>query len=122
MEAFLQAVCGAEGRSLLDRAVPGASAEATANAEAFFSAELPAVLGWQFGTFDAASVRAPALNVSGTGSEPRFSESAAIIQHLFPDAAQVSIPATHLMMGEAPLETARLLEEFWRTVSTSRRP
>ena len=122
MESFLQAVCGAAGRSLLDRAVPAASAEAAANAEAFFSAELPAVIEWQFGAVDAASMQAPVLNMTGTESEPRFSESAAIIRHLMPDAAHVSIPATHLMMAEAPQQTARHLESFWRALRTEPAP
>ncbi len=115
MEGFLQAVCSATGRALLDRAVPVAADEAFANAEAFFGAELPAVIEWRFGRAEASSIDVPILSLSGTESEPRFAESAAIIRRHFPDAAHASIPATHLMMAEAPQQTARHLESFWRS-------
>jgi pimeloyl-ACP methyl ester carboxylesterase len=117
MQAFLQAVCGAAGRERLDEVVPGATAEAVANAKGFFSTEMPAVLDWRFGPADAAAIQVPILNISGTESEPRFAESAAIIRSYFRDAKQAEVPATHLMMAQAPREIASHLESFWRQAS-----
>ena len=122
MEGFLHAVCGAAGKALLERAVPEATMEAAAHAEGFFEAELPAAIEWHFGADDAASIRAPVLNMSGANSEPRFAEAEAIIHEHFPDAPRPSIPATHLMMAEAPREAARHLESFWRGMRTGPAP
>ena len=117
MDGFLRAVCGAAGRSLLDQVVPGATEEAVAHADGFFAAELPAVVEWQFGPAEASSIDVPVLNISGVDSEARFAESSAIIAQYLPAAERASIPATHLMMAQAPNETARHLDSFWRGVA-----
>ncbi len=114
MEVFLDTVCGASGRARLDELLADAAADGREHAAAFFAAELPAVIDWRFRPEDATSIDLPVLNVSGSTSEPRFAESAEIIAAWFPAARHVTIPgATHLLMADAPVETAGHLRSFW---------
>ena len=56
----------------------------------------------------------PILNVIGTETVPRFFQSAAIVQSLFPNAVRVELPgAGHLMMAQEPTAMAIRLAEFW---------
>jgi pimeloyl-ACP methyl ester carboxylesterase len=114
MGAFLQAVTGPGGQDQLDELVPGARAQALAQASAFFATELPAAIRWSFGPADARAVELPVLNLAGDASEARFAASAAIIRDWFPGAVSVTIAgATHLLVAQAPREIAGRLRQFW---------
>ena len=116
-EQFLGVVLGDDARGLLDRFLPGAFDEAVANADQFFEVELPAAARWSFGPDDARLIDQPILNVIGTETVPRFVQSAAIVQSLFPHAVRVELPgAGHLMMAQEP--TARPPD--WRSSGTDR--
>ncbi len=113
-EQFLGVVLGDDPRGLLDRFLPGAFDEAVANADQFFQVELPATAGWSFGQDDARLIEQPILNVIGTDTVPRFVQSAAIVQSLFPNSVRVELPgAGHLMMAQQPTSCATRLAEFW---------
>ena len=113
-EQFLDVVLGEDARSLLDRCLPGAVDEAVANADQFFQVELPAAARWSFGHDDARLIDQPILNVIGTETVPRFVQSAAIVQSLFPHAIRVELSgAGHLMMAQEPRALATRLAEFW---------
>lgn len=115
MRAFLTAVCGAGAEDDLDRAIPGATAEAIAHAEGFFAAELPAVIAYDIASAGVAEITAPVLNLTGALSAPRFAEAASIIEAWFPSATRREIPAaTHLLMAQQPAEVATVLESWWR--------
>ena len=113
-EQFLGVVLGEDARSLLDRFLPGAFDEAVANADQFFQVELPATARWSFGPDDAGLIDQPILNVVGTETVPRFVESAAMVQSLFPHAVRVELSgAGHLLMAQEPTTMATRLAEFW---------
>ncbi len=65
VDAFMKAVAGPAWREVLDRMLPGAFAQAVADADTFFGQELPAVREWTFGTEQAARIHQPALLVMG---------------------------------------------------------
>lgn len=65
VDAFMKAVAGPTWREVLDRMLPGAFAQAVADADTFFGQELPAVREWTFGTEQAARIHQPALLVMG---------------------------------------------------------
>ena len=114
-EQFLGVVLGEDARGLLDRFLPGAFDEAVANADQFFQVELPATAQWSFGPDDARLIDQPILNVIGTETVPRFVQSAAIVQSLFPNAVRVELPgAGHLMMAQEPTTMATRLADFWQ--------
>ena len=114
IEQFLGVVLGDGARSLLDRFLPGAFDEALANADQFFQVELPAAARWSFGRDDARLIGQPIINVIGTATVPRFVQTAAIVQSLFPKAVRVELPgAGHLMMAQQPEAMATRLVDFW---------
>ncbi len=113
-EQFLGVVLGEDARSLLDRFLPGAFDDAVANADQFFRVELPAAAQWSFGDDDARLIDQPILNVIGAETVPRFVQSAATVQSLFPNAVRVELAgAGHLLMAQEPTAMATRLAEFW---------
>ena len=113
-EQFLGVVLGEDARGLLDRFLPGAFNDAVTNADQFFRVELPAAAQWSFGGDDARLIDQPILNVIRAETVPRFVQSAAIVQSLFPNAVRVELPgAGHLMMAQEPTAMATRLAEFW---------
>ena len=111
VDGFLRHVCGDGYRSALERVLPGAFAEALAEADLFFQAEMAAVQQWSFGPSDAEHVTQPVLNVLGAESASRFVEGAALVQSWFPDAERLAVPAAgHLLMVQNPTAVARGLE------------
>ncbi len=119
MGAFLTAVCGEGGSDELERVVPGATAEASTHAPAFFAFELPAVIAYAITAEDVAGIEAPVLNMSGTQSAPRFAAAAAIVQAWFPHAARRAVPgATHLLPAQRADVVAAELVTFWRRISS----
>jgi pimeloyl-ACP methyl ester carboxylesterase len=114
VDGFLRHVCGDGYRAVLDRAIPGAFAEALDEADLFFQAEMPAVQSWTFGPGDAERVTQPVLNVLGAQSAPRFVEGSDLIQSWFPRAQRLSVPdAGHLPMVQNPAGLARSLRGFF---------
>ncbi|MET9210975.1 MULTISPECIES: alpha/beta fold hydrolase [unclassified Nocardia] len=82
-------VSGSGWRDVLDRQLPGAREQATADAGTFFATDLPALLTWTFTAADAARVQAPVLYLGGTASGPWFAEVAELITTWFPRAEAV---------------------------------
>ncbi len=114
VDRFLQTVCGEGYRAALDRALPGAFADAVAHADHFFQAEMPAVQQFSFGPDEARRVHQPVLNVVGESTAPRFVEGAELVQSWFPGAERFTRPgATHLLMVEAPAGMAAGLTDFF---------
>ncbi|MFY9608465.1 MAG: alpha/beta hydrolase [Blastocatellia bacterium] len=68
VDGFLQSVMGPDYRSVLDRVLPGAFAQAVADADTFFRFELPALQQWSFTQTDAGRITQPVLAVLGADS------------------------------------------------------
>jgi pimeloyl-ACP methyl ester carboxylesterase len=65
VDTFMRAVAGPDYRASADRALPGAFEQAVADADTFFSQELPALREWTFGPTEAARIKQPVLLVMG---------------------------------------------------------
>ena len=57
----------------LERALPGAAAQAVADAETWFERELPGQLAWRFGEAEARRITQPVLSVLGADSDALWS-------------------------------------------------
>ena len=114
IDGFLRHVCGDDYRATLQRVVPGAFAEALAEGDLFFQAEMAAVQQFSFGADDASSITLPVLNVVGADSVPRFVEGGALVQSWFPSAERLTIPAAgHLLMIQNPAAVADGLKDYF---------
>jgi 3-oxoadipate enol-lactonase len=115
MHDFLRTVCGDDGATALDAAVPGAVADAEAAATQFFDVELAAVTAWDFDPLGLDRVAVPVLDLLGSASSARFVESAATLQRWLPSAHHHVIDgAGHALMATHPREVASHLQAFWR--------
>ena len=116
VDEFLQARCPGY-RERLDRLVPGAFAQAVADAGTWFETELPAQLAWHFGTAEARQITHPVLSVLGGESErlwDRFGETHRWILDSLPHAEGVILPgATHFPQLEHPRSLAKALAAFF---------
>lgn len=98
-------------RGPLEGALPGAFAQAVADAETWFERELQGQLEWRFVEQDLSRIRQPTLSLVGGGSErlwDRFGETHRTILDRVPDAEGYRLPeATHMLHLETP-ERSRL--------------
>ena len=114
VDGFLQSVAGADYRTHLDPALPGALATSIGRADMFFQAEMPVVQHWTFSPADAQDVSQPVLNVVGELSVPRFAEGADLVQSWFPGAERFVLPeAGHLLMVQNATDLAQCLIQFF---------
>jgi len=112
-DRFLSRLVDPNWRLDLERIVPGTASRVETDAEAFYTADLPALLTWDFGPAHAALVRAPVLLVSGEASEPWFEEEIETIRAWFPTASVVGVPlADHSMAFTHPGVIAAVLADF----------
>jgi pimeloyl-ACP methyl ester carboxylesterase len=97
VDSFLQAVVGPEYRSVLDRMLPGAFAQAAADADTFFRIELPALEQWSFTQADAGRITQPVLAVLGADSHtlwPGWVEVHQLVQAWLPQAEAFVLKGT----------------------------
>ena len=92
-------------RDALEQALPGAFAQAVADAETWFEREVPGLLDWRFGEAEARRVAQPTLAVLGGASEalwPRFGEAQRLLLAWLPRAEGFVLPgATHFLQLES---------------------
>lgn len=104
-------------RAALDRALPGAFAQAVADAGTWFERELPGLLGWHFGEAEARRISQPALSVLGGASDAlwaRFGETHRLLLAWLPHAEGFVLPGvTHFPQLEDPRGLAEVLAAFW---------
>jgi pimeloyl-ACP methyl ester carboxylesterase len=104
-------------RATLDRVLPGALAQAVADAGTWFEAELPAQLAWHFDTAEARQITQPVLGVLGGESEAlwdRFGEVHRWMLAHLPRAEGLVLPgATHFPQVERPSALADGLAAFF---------
>lgn len=101
----------------LDRALPGALAQAVADAGTSFERETPGLLGWRFGEVEARRISQPTLSVLGGESDAlasRFGETHRLLLEWLPHAEGFVLPgATHFLQLEEPRGMAEVLAAFW---------
>ncbi len=104
-------------RTLLVRLMPGAFAQAVANAPTCFESELPAQLAWHFDAPEAQRITQPTLSVLGEKSDAlwdRFGETHRWLLESLPNAEGFVLPgATHLPQIEQPRALAEGLAAFF---------
>jgi pimeloyl-ACP methyl ester carboxylesterase len=126
VDGFLQAVVGPEYRSVLDRVLPGAFAQAVADADMFFRIELPELQQWSFTQADAGRITRPVLAVLGADSHtlwPGWVEVHQLVQAWLPQAeAFVLKGATHGLQIIDPKGMAEGLAGFFARHPLSERP
>jgi pimeloyl-ACP methyl ester carboxylesterase len=117
VDGFLQAVVGPEYRRVLDRVLPGAFAQAVADADTFFRIELPALEQWSFTPEESGRITPPVLTVLGADSHtlwPGWIEVHQRVQAWLPQAeAFVLEGATHWLQIINPTGMAAGLADFF---------
>jgi pimeloyl-ACP methyl ester carboxylesterase len=103
-------------RERLDRDLPGAFAQAAADAASAFEGELQALPDWKFGPAEAARITCPVLSVLGGESNaiwPRFGEAHERLLAWLPNAEGFVLPGTtHFLQIEDPQGTGDALASF----------
>jgi len=116
VDESLQARCPGY-RALLDRALPGAFAQAVADAGTTLESDLAGLVDWHFGEADARRIVQPVLAVLGGASEAlwsRFGETHRQLLMWFPTVEEFVLPgATHFLQVEDPRGMAEALATFY---------
>ena len=114
VDIFFQGVLGPGYRPALDRGLPGAFEQAVADADTFFTQEMPAIQQWSFTEDDAHRIRQPVLAVMGTLSPVMFAERQKLLLHWLPNAEPLYQPGlTHLLHVQDPAAVAGGLAGFF---------
>ena len=114
VDIFFRGVFGPGYRPALDHGLPGAFGQALADADAFFTQEIPAIQQWPFTEDDAHRIQQPALAVLGTASPPMFAERQKLLLHWLPNAEPLDLPGlTHLLHAQDPAAVAEGLTRFF---------
>jgi pimeloyl-ACP methyl ester carboxylesterase len=114
---FLTVVAGLPWRScqqVIENRVPGAVAQAIADADTFFAVEVPALRHWEFGAEEASRITCPVLSVLGKESHWFFREGRELLHQWFPPLEELDVPeAGHLLQLQNPEVLASGLAAFF---------
>ena len=114
VDIFFRGVFGPGYRAALDHGLPGAFAQAVADADAFFTQEIPGLHQWPFTEDDARRIQKPALAVQGTARPAIFAERQKLLLHWLPNAEPLDLPGlTHLLHAQNPAAVADGLTGFF---------
>ena len=114
VDIFFRGVFGPGYRAALEAGLPGAFEQAVADADTFFTQEMPAIRQWPFTEDDARRIHQPALAVLGTASPPIFAERQKLLLHWLPNAEPLDLPGlTHLLHAQDPAAVADGLTGFF---------
>lgn len=117
VDEFLLPRFGAGYRAWLDRALPGAFAQAVADAGTWFEQEVPGLRGWSFGEAEVRRITQPVLAVLGGESDalwPRFGETHRLLLTWLPHAEGfVLADAAHGLQMQNPQGMAAALAAFF---------
>jgi len=114
VDIFFRGVLGPGYRAALDHGLPGAFEQAVADADAFFTQEMPAIQQWTFTEDDARRIQQPALAVLGTASPAIFAERHKLLLDWLPKAEPLDLPGlTHLLHAQDPAAVANGLTGFF---------
>lgn len=113
LDEFLTLVIGPDWQELAEEQLSGSSAQMRQDAATFFDADLPALLAWDFGPYDASRIHCPVLYVGGSDSGPWFAEVRELMLGWFRDAQDVVIEgADHSLALTHPPQIAGALATF----------
>src|SRR2546425_2799778 len=117
LDTFLRGTCGPGYRAVLDQALPGAFDQYVADADTFFSQQLPAMQQWSFNREDASRIAQPVLAVIGAKSKqmsPIWNERQELLLGWLPNVEPFVLPdATHLLQVDNPRGMAKALAAFF---------
>lgn len=118
IDDFLKQRFGADYRPHLDRVLPGAFAQAVADAPTWFEQEIPELRAWRFESHEAQRITQPVLAVLGGESDelwPRFGETHRRLLSSLPNVEGDVLPGVnHAMAILAPAAVAAALAAFYR--------
>jgi len=104
-------------RATLDRVLPGAFAQAVADAGTWFEREASGQLAWRFGEEEARRISQPTLSVLGGESDAlwsRFGETHQLLLAWLPHAEGFVLPGTtHFLQIQDQRGMAEALAAFW---------
>ena len=110
LDGFMGVLAGDGWRERQESLRTGSVAQIEAGAEAFFTADLLALLGWSFDDEEAAAVACPTLVVRGAETRPMFAAMAERVAGVVPRAdLQVVAGADHLAASTHAAEVAALI-------------
>lgn len=113
LDNFLTRLMGPSWRRELEQLLPGSVDQVERDAATFFTADMPALLSWDFDGNDASGIRQPTLHIGGTKSGPWFTEERSVVLDWLPEPEDVAIRgADHNVVVTHPEETARALTDF----------
>jgi pimeloyl-ACP methyl ester carboxylesterase len=114
VDTFFRGVFGSDYRETLERGLPGAFDQAVADADAFFTQELPALQQWSFTQEDASRIPHPVLVVLGEHTAPTFPERRDLLLAWLPNVEAFDLPdATHLLHAQNSRGMAEGLADFF---------
>ena len=114
VDTFFRGVFGSGYRRRLEEGLPGAFDRAVADADAFFTQELPALQRWSFTREDASRITQPVLAVLGEETAPTFPERREVLLSWLPKVEPFDLPgATHLLHLQCPQAMAEGLAAFY---------
>jgi pimeloyl-ACP methyl ester carboxylesterase len=127
VDGCLRGVLGPGYRDMLDRVLPGAFAQAAADADTFFQFEMPALQQWSFTQADANRIKQPVLSVVGSESHTLWkgrTEIHELVQAWWPRGADTFVlqGTAHALQIMNPTGMAEGLAGFFarhRTIASS---
>jgi pimeloyl-ACP methyl ester carboxylesterase len=114
---FLAVVSGLpweEYVQLIEQRVPGGVGQAIADADTFFTVEVPALAGWGFSADSATGIGCPVLSVQGAATHAFFRDGRLLLRRWFPNLEYADVPdGGHLLPLENPGGVAAALAEYF---------
>jgi pimeloyl-ACP methyl ester carboxylesterase len=115
VDLWARGVFGPDYRAPLERALPGLIEQCLADADAFFTQELPALQQWSLTEVDARRIVQPVLAVVGEKTAATFSERVGLLCSWLPNAERFELEgANHLLHVHNPQGMAEGLASFYR--------
>lgn len=113
LDDFMEMLAGAHWRARQESLRSGSVAQIEEGADAFFDADLPALLHWELLAEEVARIVCPVLVVRGSETGPGFAAMAHRLAEELPDARLAVVPgADHLAAATHPGEVAGLVARF----------